>query len=136
MIWIGFLYLFLADIRKSLKDIISNLQSVRQKLMVNPLYLKIFPDYFLQCAPILFLHKINLTSFRFAFPGLMQDYSVTMSRGFAFKCHFKMKWLVLFFSLVADALKIENVIFEEYAMYGATGTGQLSSFKPAQVSIF
>ena len=33
-----------------------------------------------------------------------------------------MKWLVLFFTLVADALKIENVIFEEYAMYGATVT--------------
>ena len=34
-----------------------------------------------------------------------------------------MKWtLVLFFTFVADALKIENVIFEEYAMYGATVT--------------
>jgi len=46
-----------------------------------------------------------------------------MSRFASFKCHFKMKWLVLFFTtLVADALKIENVIFEEYAMYGATVT--------------
>jgi hypothetical protein len=36
-----------------------------------------------------------------------------MSRFASFKCHFKMKWLVLFFTtLVADALKIENVIFE------------------------
>ena len=33
-----------------------------------------------------------------------------------------MKWLVLFFTFVADALKIENVIFEEYSMYGATVT--------------
>ena len=40
----------------------------------------------------------------------------------ALKCHFKMKWLVLFFTFVADALKIENVIFEEYSMYGATVT--------------
>ena len=33
-----------------------------------------------------------------------------------------MKWLVLLFTLVVDALKIENVIFEEYAMFGATVT--------------
>ena len=30
--------------------------------------------------------------------------------------------LVLLLTLVADALKIENVLFEEYAMYGATVT--------------
>ena len=34
-----------------------------------------------------------------------------------------MKWVVLLlFTLVVDALKIENVIFEEYAMFGATVT--------------
>eukprot|EP00093_Oithona_nana_P009476 09476.XXX_613798_623475_1 [CDS] Oithona nana genome sequencing. len=33
-----------------------------------------------------------------------------------------MKWLVLLLTLVADALKIDNVLFEEYAMYGATVT--------------
>ena len=33
-----------------------------------------------------------------------------------------MKWLVLLFTLVVDALKIENILFEEYAMFGATVT--------------
>ena len=51
-----------------------------------------------------------------------QDFFGNMMSRFAFKCHFKMKWLVLFFTFVADALKIENVIFEEYAMFGATVT--------------
>lgn len=32
------------------------------------------------------------------------------------------KWLVLLFTLMVDGLKIENVIFEEYAMFGATVT--------------
>ena len=67
--------------------------------------------YYTLLTPHLFF---SFFSFRFCF--------VMMSRLFSCKCHFKMKWLVLFFTFVADALKIENVIFEEYAMYGATVT--------------
>lgn len=34
----------------------------------------------------------------------------------------KWMWIFMFLTFVTDALKIENVVFEEYAMFGATVT--------------